>query len=686
VVEARVGPTGSQRAAEPLIVRARHEGVVVYAVAAAALAVLALALGKDVNWDLQNYHAYAPWALLHGGYARDVLAGNWQAYLNPIVFLVRYPLATALSPRAASVALAAVQALNVPVVYVVASRLFAREPRRVRIALACLSAGIGGLSAIFLSQIGTSFSDLLVSIPTLAAIALILPRGGEDAGRTTTRRLAFAGLAMGFSVGLKLTNYFFALALAVAVALGWTSWRERVRALVSVGVGGAVGAVAAALPWALRMEQDFGNPLFPLFGRGETILTDARDVRFQPTGVLHALTYPWRWATGVAVTTEVPFTDVRVLALLALVALVAVDGAMRRRGGRDVGAGRLAAFLASGAVFWLLSSGLHRHAMALDLLVGPAIVLCWRRLLPARPAVVASAALAAVALVTVRPPDWGRQAWTSTWFDVTFPEALQSPATVVLIPRSGAPLGFLAERFPEGSTFVQSGFPTFVPPGSVLDHRAHAILAAAPAGRTFVVADAAPDAETRRVVRGLGFALETPCLPIHTSLREMTACPLVRWSGATSDGLLLPDTWWSPGDDDGAVLLDEGWSEAEAWGRWAVGPRSTLRLRPAPRGTAPSVLELVGHAFVGDALPPLTVDVVVDGRPATRWRLAGDADRAEATRSVCFPAGGDSVTVELRADAPRSPASVGQSADARPLTFGLRRLRLRAAAAGECGA
>jgi len=34
------------------------------------LAGLALGFGKDVNWDLQNYHDYAPWALLHGGYSR----------------------------------------------------------------------------------------------------------------------------------------------------------------------------------------------------------------------------------------------------------------------------------------------------------------------------------------------------------------------------------------------------------------------------------------------------------------------------------------------------------------------------------------------------------------------------------------------------------------------------------------
>ncbi|MFQ5767967.1 MAG: hypothetical protein ACE5ID_08295, partial [Acidobacteriota bacterium] len=30
---------------------------------------VSLLLGQDVNWDLQNYHLYTPYALLHGRHA-----------------------------------------------------------------------------------------------------------------------------------------------------------------------------------------------------------------------------------------------------------------------------------------------------------------------------------------------------------------------------------------------------------------------------------------------------------------------------------------------------------------------------------------------------------------------------------------------------------------------------------------
>ncbi len=511
------------------------ELLIVYGVVAAILARLSVVLGKDTNWDLQNYHAYAPWAVLHGGYSRDVLAGNWQAYLNPSIYLVRHALVAALRPKTAGAALAAVQALNVPILYAITSRVFSREDRGVRVALSCLGAALGAVSAMFISLVGTSFSDILVSVPTLAAVLLLLPPDGDHDPRSRTRRLAFAGATMGFALGLKLTNLFLAAAFASAVLVGWASWRERLRAGLAAGVGGGLGVLASALPWALRVQREFGHPLFPLFGVGQSAVEGARDLRYQPTGVLHALSYPWKWATGVAVSSELPFTDIRplLLVVLAVTACVTLLAASRAADGETrIGERRLATFLGAGTGLWLATSGLHRHAMPLDLLVGPAIVVCCRRLVGGRFAVVASVAIACAALATIRPPDWGRQGWSRTWFDVVLPPALQRPATYVLLSRTGAPLGFIAPFFPAGSVFVQHNFAAFVPPGSVLDRRARTILADTHPDRTFVIVDAPPDDEAARVVHALGFDLAAPCLPIHTALRAMAACPLLPLSGS----------------------------------------------------------------------------------------------------------------------------------------------------------
>ena len=517
------------------------ELLIVYGVAAAILARLSVRLGKDTNWDLQNYHAYAPWAVLNGGYSRDVLAGNWQAYLNPSIYLVRHALVAALRPKAAGAALAAIQALNVPILYAITSRVFSREDRGVRVVLSCLGAALGAASAMFVSEVGTSFSDILVSVPTLAAVLMLLPPDGDDEARPRPRRLALAGATMGFALGLKLTNLYLAAAFASAVLVGWQSWQERLRAALAAGVGGGLGVLASALPWALRMQREFGHPLFPLFGEEQIAVEGARDLRYQPTGVLHALSYLWKWAAGVGVSSELPFTDIRPLLLVVLTVMVCVTlfAASRARDGETrVGERRLATFLGAGTGLWLATSGLHRHAMPLDLLVGPAIVVCCRRLVGGRRAIVASAAVAFVAFATVRPPDWGHQGWSRTWFDVVLPPVLEHPATYVLLSRTGAPLGFIVPFFPAGSVFVQNNFAAFVPPGSVLDRRARTILADAYPDRTFLIADAPPDDEAARVVRALGFDLGAPCLPIRTALRAMEACPLLRLESRSHESVL----------------------------------------------------------------------------------------------------------------------------------------------------
>ena len=142
------------------------ELLIVYGVAAAILARLSVRLGKDTNWDLQNYHAYAPWAVLNGGYSRDVLAGNWQAYLNPSIYLVRHALVAALRPKAAGAALAAIQALNVPILYAITSRVFSWRPTEAR-----TSAALALLRGSFTISSGARS----IALPSTISVTVYIP-------------------------------------------------------------------------------------------------------------------------------------------------------------------------------------------------------------------------------------------------------------------------------------------------------------------------------------------------------------------------------------------------------------------------------------------------------------------------------------------------------------------------------
>jgi hypothetical protein len=577
-----------------------------------------------------------------------------------------------LRPKAAAAILTAIQVLNVAVIYAIASRMFGGEATRVRRMLAGIAAALGALSAMFVSLLGTSFVDVLVSIPVLVALLLLLPP--VSARQPRVARLALAGLVMGIAVGLKLTNLFLVVGFVCATLVGWPSWRDRIRAAIGVGLGGVVGAVAMALPWAIRMYREFGHPLFPMYGSGETIAR-WRDVRFQPDGVVAALAYPWRWATGVAVSSEIPFTDVRPILLVAAAACAVAAWRVPRpvSAGEADARARVVTFLFVGTAVWLAVSGLHRFALPLDLLVGPALVLCCRRLLPVRGAIVASVCLVVVALVTMRPADWGRREWTRTWFDVALPKVLETPATYVLLGRSGAPLGWVVPSFPSGSVFVHGAYAKFVAPESVLARRARAIFDAAPADRTFALIDAPPDVSAAAAMRALGFDVAMPCRRVRSTFRPIAACPLRRAARSLTDMTprLEPERWASPGwPGDGSLLLGAGWSAPQRWGRWAVGPRAMLRFRTAPPHAW--IFEVVGHA-PADA-PARAIEVWSDGRHVADWTFAREGDVAGRPQVACLVARDDDepTVVELRTAAATGPS------------VAVRRMRLRAPQPGEC--
>ena len=46
--------------------------------------------GKDLNWDLLNYHYYLPFGLLAGRLQQDFFAASGQSYLNPLGYVPFY--------------------------------------------------------------------------------------------------------------------------------------------------------------------------------------------------------------------------------------------------------------------------------------------------------------------------------------------------------------------------------------------------------------------------------------------------------------------------------------------------------------------------------------------------------------------------------------------------------------------
>jgi hypothetical protein len=185
--------------------------------------------------------------------------------------------------------------------------------------------------------------------------------------------------------------------------------------------------------------------------------------------------------------------------------------------------------------------------------------------------------------------------------------------------------------------------------------------------------------------------LSLPCQTITTAVRPLLACGLER--DPTASHVVEPRVrigeWTSfatPGG--GAALLGRGWSIPEEGGTWATGPRSTLRLSAEPRASGANlVMEAETQALVAPRKERTDIQISVGKHRVTPWQYAGEG-AGVTRRIVCLREdiwrAGRPLEITFRNRDPRSPASLGLSGDARPLSFKVRRVRVREAEPGEC--
>ena len=190
--------------------------------------------GEDVNWDWQNYHEYNVWAVINGRYGLDALPAGFQTYFNPTVYFPVYYLRHLLPLPYGLMILGAVHGLNLLLIYFLIRVLLREAATASAIGASILIAAVGPMT---LSEVGTSFSDILTALPILAGCILILSADGSRHGR-----YVLAGLLIGAAVGLKLTNVVYALGAAAAVLVAV----RPLPATLCLGVGGAIGAVTSA--------------------------------------------------------------------------------------------------------------------------------------------------------------------------------------------------------------------------------------------------------------------------------------------------------------------------------------------------------------------------------------------------------------------------------------------------------
>ncbi len=631
---------------------------------------ISIAQGQDASWDLQNYHLYNAYALLHPARWHDIQFAQIQSFLNPALD-VPLELLTAIfpdSPRAVAFC------MGLP--YGVLAFF------TIRIALRLFGDGWGaGIAALFgltgtatVSQIGLSSNEVLAASFIIAALDMLL--GAIE--QNTWKLCLLAGGLAGLAAGGKLTALPYAIGLAAA-AVAALPRRRLIPGLAAIAAGGAACAALAGGLWMLHLVRLYGNPVFPfdnqIFNSPWAAPWAYADTSFLPRSALQALFYPFEWARlNANLVTEVPFADPRLAAVMTAAALAVLSMLFRRRLPGPAWRAVIA-FLVVSYVLWEKLFSIYRYAVPLEVIGGMICVGAIRAVLPRRLlANLAAFAVTAAICLTTQYPDWGHMPFQRRAVPVTLPPI--APHSLIVSSEDDA-VAFVAVRAPKTAVFIGGNTNFYVPESA----RMHRLITSAIAGwrGPIDILEPVTGNATGRAALAANFSLavDGPCRIIRSAwdADQLQLCPTHRFGGGPDDQPTL-SLDFSPGANG---LADEGagWNDPEDWGSWSIAADAYLNLPLNPRNRSGLVLTILCFSIPSATSPGRHVDVYANGALVAHWAL----NRYPVFFNAAIPPQPGATSLQLRFHIldPITPASQGAPSDPRTLGIALQHLTLQQA-------
>jgi hypothetical protein len=427
-----------------------------------------LHLGQDIGFDTLNYHFFVPYWLLTN-HLYDIVPGQEQTYLSPLLNFPTYLLQRKLSGEQASFLIAAFEGFTILPLYFVARAI--TRSRATALSL-CL---LGLFSAIAWSEIGTSFGDNIVALPLISSVALIAHYAITGDGDHPAHRwlLYAAGLLAGIGAGLKLAEAPIMLGFLVAVPLLDTSLRARATATLRYVAGAILGAGAAYGYWAYELTSRFGNPFLPFFNNifhsRFAPIAQNNDARYLPHGVIELVFYPLVWAFHPLLVNEVGFRELS-LPLCEVLLIVAVVSRLyrlvRTKVWQPLFASAFERFVVVGSsvsvLIWAYEFSIYRYLTAIEML---GFVLLWiltksviEGLSPislrSQAFAVAMVVVCLVCVGTEQPANFGRAGFAGKFFTVSVPKDFRAADNTVLM-LSGDPYAYIVPFLPPSTDVIR---------------------------------------------------------------------------------------------------------------------------------------------------------------------------------------------------------------------------------------
>lgn len=494
-----------------------------------------------MNWDLQNYHFYNPWAFVHGRTAYDLAPAQVQSYLSPFLDMPFFLLVTGgVPPLTISFLMGLPVGVALAFFWWTVRYAAAGLPPAERNAVTWLSLLVAMTGAAGLPTVGSTMNEWHTTALVMPAVYMAMRLCCEPEVTRSRLKWASAGMLLGAATGLKLTAATYAVALAIAALPTMRApLRERLANQAALILGGLAALAATYGYWAYFLAKQFGNPFFPLFNnvfRSPYWLYESLQDVFNPRTLKEAIAFPFHLLERSTLTSEHALRDPRLPLLLVALALVAMLIALGKRRLVQPAAMRPVAFLGlftlAAFVVWLFQFGIYRYLIPVELIGSFLLVLmAWLALqaVPWRKTIL-TALCAAVVVVTDRP-GWGRMRFKpgETYFGVQAP-TLPSGSLVLLYGLE--PLAYVLPYLGTSHRYVR--------PSSSLTHPSHShrlqreIAQAIETHRGPMYAlrsTDTPAADEKLVLDAYRLRItQEPCLPVQSAVHpgRLTLCPLAR--------------------------------------------------------------------------------------------------------------------------------------------------------------
>ncbi|WP_143684628.1 hypothetical protein [Variovorax sp. KK3] len=243
----------------------KAEALVLSAIFAVLLMLVPVAGGGlGLSWDAINHHIYLGWVADRARFDLDIWPAATQSFQFPYLYWPAYKLySSGASAMEAGIALAALQCICVPAVWVLA-RVCIPDRSWFGTGMRAIAMGMAFASSVVLSMFNTTANDLVSAIPLIWAIALVSTNLLEDKKPRRSLVLCMAvGLLCGASVAFKLSNGPIAVSVPLLFLIKVDG--RRLTAALTAYVAMIAGFGLAYAPWGLELAHRFGNPVFPHF-------------------------------------------------------------------------------------------------------------------------------------------------------------------------------------------------------------------------------------------------------------------------------------------------------------------------------------------------------------------------------------------------------------------------------------